>query len=87
MRTHYESVSEIVKEIPGTLEQDTRGLFPLSHCIYGRDYSKWIKKYGMWLWPEDDVRAMLKEVGFSEVSITYAKGFMMPKMMIARGVK
>ena len=36
---------------------------------------------------EDDVQAMLTEVGFSEVSFTYAKGLMMPKMMIARGVK
>jgi len=53
----------------------------------GKDHSKEIKNYGMWFWTEDDVRAMLKEVGFSEVSITYAKGFMMPKMMIARGVK
>ena len=53
----------------------------------GKDHSKEIEKYGMWLWTEDDVRTMLKEAGFSEVSITYAKGLMMPKMMIARGVK
>lgn len=53
----------------------------------GKDHSKEIRKYGMWLWTEDDVRTILKEAGFSEVSITYAKGFMMPKMMIARGVK
>lgn len=53
----------------------------------GKDHSKDIDKYGMWLWKEDDVRAMLKEAGFLEVSITYAKGLMMPKMMLARGVK
>lgn len=53
----------------------------------GKDHSKDVKKYGMWLWTEDDVRTMLREAGFSDISITYAKGLMMPKMMVARGVK
>jgi SAM-dependent methyltransferase len=53
----------------------------------GKDHSKDVKKYGMWLWTEDDVRTMLREAGFSDISITYAKGLMMPKMMITRGVK
>jgi ubiquinone/menaquinone biosynthesis C-methylase UbiE len=53
----------------------------------GKDHSKDIKKFGMHLWKEDDVRNMLKEAGFSDISITYAKGLMMPKMMIACGLK
>ena len=53
----------------------------------GKDHSKEIKKYGMQLWTEDDVRNMLKESGFSDIAITYAKGLMMPKMMIVRGLK
>ena len=53
----------------------------------GKDHSKDIKKYGMQLLEEDDVRNMLKEAGFSDIAITYAKGLMMPKMMIARGLK
>lgn len=53
----------------------------------GKDHSKDIKKYGMQLWTEDGVRNMLKEAGFSDIAITYAKGLMMPKMMIARGLK
>jgi len=53
----------------------------------GLDHSKSVKQWGMWVWKEDEVRAMMKEAGFSEVSIAYAKGFMMPKMMVARGVK
>jgi len=53
----------------------------------GKDHSKDIKRYGMKLWTEDDVRNTLKEAGFSEIVITYVKGFMMPKMMIARGLK
>jgi len=53
----------------------------------GKDHSKDIKKYGMQLWTENDVRNMLKDAGFSDIAITYAKGLMMPKMMIARGLK
>ena len=53
----------------------------------GKDHSKDIKRYGMRLWTENDVRNMLKEAGFSDIVITYVKGFMMPKMMIARGLK
>lgn len=53
----------------------------------GKDHSKEIAKYGFHIWTEDGVRTMMKEAGFSDVSITYAKEFMMPKMMFARGVK
>jgi len=53
----------------------------------GKDHSKDIKRYGMKLWTENDVRNMLKEAGFSDIVITYAKGFMMPKMMIAHSIK
>jgi len=53
----------------------------------GKDHSKDIKRYGMRLWTENDVRNMLKEAEFSDIAITYVKGFMMPKMMIARGLK
>ena len=53
----------------------------------GKDNSKESKKYGYQIWTEEEVRAMMKEAGFSEFSITYAKGLMMPKMMIARGLK
>jgi hypothetical protein len=45
------------------------------------------KKYRMWIWTEEEVLAMMREVGFSEISITYDKGFGMPKMMLAYGVK
>jgi len=53
----------------------------------GKDHSKEIKNYGMWVWTEDEVRAMMKEAGFSGISITYEKGPGMPKMMFACGVK
>jgi ubiquinone/menaquinone biosynthesis C-methylase UbiE len=53
----------------------------------GRDYSKYVEKGGMWVWTEDEVRGMMKEAGFSGISITYDKGLGMPKMMFACGVK
>jgi len=53
----------------------------------GKDHSNEVEKYGYQIWAEEDVRAMMKEAGFAEVSITYAKGLMMPKMMITRGLK
>ena len=53
----------------------------------GKDHSKDVERYRMWLWTEDDVRTLLKEAGFSNASITYAKGLMMPKLMITRAVK
>ena len=57
------------------------------HAEDGLDHTKRMKQWGMWLWTEQEVRAMMEEAGFAEVSITYAKGFMMPKQMIASGVK
>jgi SAM-dependent methyltransferase len=53
----------------------------------GLDHAKRVKEYGMWIWTGDDVKAMLKEAGFSDISIAYAKGPKMPKMIIARAVK
>jgi SAM-dependent methyltransferase len=53
----------------------------------GLDHSKDVKRWGMHVWKEDDIRVMMKEAGFSDISITYTKGFMCPKMMVARGVK
>lgn len=53
----------------------------------GLDHAKRVKEYGMWIWTGDDVKAMLKEAGFSDISTTYAEGPKMPKMIIARAVK
>jgi len=52
-----------------------------------KDHSKDIKKYGMQLWTENDARNMLKEAGFLGIAITYARGLMMPKMMLATGMR
>ncbi len=53
----------------------------------GKDYSKYIEKYGMGIWTEDEIRNMMKEAGFADISIKYTKGIGMPKMMLACGIK
>ena len=53
----------------------------------GLDHTKEVTEYGMWLWREDEVRAMMEEAGFSDISIAYAKGLKMPKLMMASAVK
>ena len=53
----------------------------------GLDHTKKVKEWGMGLWTEDDIRAMMKEAELSEISITYSKGLGMPKMMIVQAVK
>jgi ubiquinone/menaquinone biosynthesis C-methylase UbiE len=53
----------------------------------GMDHAKYVKKYGMTMYTENEVRALMNDAGFSSISISYAKGFMMPKIMIARGTK
>jgi ubiquinone/menaquinone biosynthesis C-methylase UbiE len=78
-----------------TLKEIYRVLCPAGRAVIsiewnaedGKDHSKEVAKYGYHIWTEDEVRNMMKESAFSEVFITYAKGLMMPKMMIAGGVK
>lgn len=79
----------------GSLEEIHRVLRPRGRLVAsiewnaqdGKDHSKEVEKYGYQIWSEADVRDLFKDAGFTDISITYAKGLMMPKMMIACGVK
>jgi ubiquinone/menaquinone biosynthesis C-methylase UbiE len=53
----------------------------------GMNHTKQVKKYGIILYTGKEMQDMFKKAGFSESSITYSKGFRMPKLMIARAVK
>jgi ubiquinone/menaquinone biosynthesis C-methylase UbiE len=79
---------ESLKEICRVLRPDGRAVACIEwNAEDGKDHSKEVKKYKYHIWAEDDVRNIFKQAGFSDVSITYAKGLIMPKMMVARGVK
>lgn len=53
----------------------------------GVDHTKMAEDWGIQILSEEDVRSMIKEAGFKDISFTYSKGLGMPKMMIARAVK
>lgn len=77
-----------LKEMHRVLRLDGRVVLSIEwNAEDGLDHAKKVKQYGMWVWTEDDVRAMMGEAGFSDISFTYTKGLGMPKMMLARGIK
>ena len=79
---------ESLKEMHRVLRPGGRAVVSIEHNAEdGKDHSKEIKRHGMWIWTEDEVRGMMKEAGFSEISITYDKGFGIPRIMLASGVK
>ncbi len=80
--------TESLKEMYRVLRPGGRAVVSIEwNAEDGLDHTKHIKKYGIKMYTEDEIRTMMKEVGFSEVSITYAKGLMMPRMLIASAVK
>jgi ubiquinone/menaquinone biosynthesis C-methylase UbiE len=79
---------ESLKEIHRVLRTGGRLVISLGwNADDGMDHTKHVKKYGIRLYTGKEMQAMFQEAGFSESSITYSKGFMMPKLMIASAMK
>jgi len=51
------------------------------------DHSKKIKQWGIQIHSEEDIRSMMMQAGFSDISFTYRKDFGIAKIMIVRAVK
>ena len=86
--TGFPKPLESLKEMHRVLRSGGRAVVSIeNNAEDGKDYSKYVEKWGMWHWSEEDVLKMMKEAGFTEVSITYDKGMGMPKMMFACGIK
>jgi len=78
-----------------TLKEIYRVLHPAGRAVIsvewngedGIDRSQEVEQYGHQTWSEADVRNMFKAVGFSDISVTYAKGHRTCKMMIMQAAK
>jgi len=79
---------ESLKEMHRVLRSGGRTVVSIeNNAEDGKDYSKYAEKWGMWVWTEEEVLTIMKEAGFSEISVIYEKGLGMPRMMIVRGLK
>jgi SAM-dependent methyltransferase len=81
--------TESLKEIHRVLRPGGRLVISLSlNADDGTDPTVATRRYpGIRLYTGNEMQARFQEVGFSESSLTYSKGFMMPKLMIACAIK
>jgi len=53
----------------------------------GQDHTRELEKYGFRIWTEQEVRELMGEAGFSDVTVAYRRAVGIPKMMLVKAGK
>jgi SAM-dependent methyltransferase len=53
----------------------------------GQDHTEHIKKHGIFVYSEKEMKSLLREAGFDPVEIHYTRAFMSPRLMVVKGDK